>query len=328
MWKIGNTEIKGKVLLAPMAGYTSFGYRKFMEKFGADVTVTEMVSDMGLLYGNRETTEYLSFSKSDVPVGVQIFGFEPKNLAKAAEIVIKKVPFISFIDVNMGCPVPKVTRNGAGSALLKNPKLCGVIIREIKKVTDLPVTAKIRLGWDDKNINFLQVINELENAGVAMIGIHARTTKQLYYGEPRYDVLKDIRKKMAVPLVISGNIFTLDDAKNAIDITGADAVMVARGGVGNPTLIKQINQYYENGSIIPDATFDEQVEYCLELARYLIEEKGEEKAMRVYRSMAPKFFKGIPEVKKLNSRLASELVSYDSLVEIINDYKSRHYDDF
>ena len=328
MWKIGNTEIKGKVLLAPMAGYTSFGYRKFMEKFGVDVTVTEMVSDMGLLYGNRETTEYLSFSKSDVPVGVQIFGFEPKNLAKAAEIVIKKVPFISFIDVNMGCPVPKVTRNGAGSALLKNPKLCGEIIREIKKVTDLPVTAKIRLGLDDKNINFLQVINELENAGVAMIGIHARTTKQLYYGEPRYDLLKDIRKKMTVPLVISGDIFTLDDAKNAIDITGADAVMVARGGVGNPTLIKQINQYYENGSIIPDATFDEQVEYCLELARYLIEEKGEEKAMRVYRSMAPKFFKGIPEVKKLNLRLASELVSYDSLVEIINDYKSRHYDDF
>ena len=328
MWKIGNTEIKGKVLLAPMAGYTSFGYRKFMEKFGVDVTVTEMVSDMGLLYGNRETTEYLSFSKSDVPVGVQIFGFEPKNLAKAAEIVLKTVPFISFIDVNMGCPVPKVTRNGAGSALLKNPKLCGEIIREIKKVTDLPVTAKIRLGWDDKNINFLQVINELEDAGVAMIGIHARTTKQLYYGEPRYDLLKDIRKKMTVPLVISGNIFTLDDARNAIDVTGADAVMVARGGVGNPTLIKQINQYYEDGSVIPDATFDEQVEYCLELARYLIKEKGEEKAMRVYRSMAPKFFKGIPEVKKLNSRLASELVSYDSLVEIINDYKSRHHDDF
>ena len=328
MWKIGNTEISGKVLLAPMAGYTSFGYRKFMEKFGADVTVTEMVSDMGLLYGNRETTEYLSFSKTDVPVGVQIFGFEPKNLAKAAEIVLKTVPFISFIDVNMGCPVPKVTRNGAGSALLKNPKLCGEIIREIKKVTDLPVTAKIRLGWDDKNINFFEVINELENAGVVMIGIHARTTKQLYYGEPRYDLLKDIRKKMNVPLVISGNIFTLDDARNAIEITGADAVMVARGGVGNPTLIKQINQFYKDGTIIPEATFDEQVEYCLELARYLIEEKGEEKAMRVYRSMAPKFFKGIPEVKKLNSRLASELVSYDSLVEIINDYKSRHHDDF
>ena len=328
MWKIDDIEIKGKVLLAPMAGYTSFGYRKFMEKFGVGVTVTEMVSDMGLIYGNKETTDYLDFPKTDVPVGVQLFGYEPKNLAKAAEIVVKAVPFLSFIDINMGCPVPKVTRNGAGSAILKNPKLAGDIIRAIKEVVNVPVTAKIRLGWDDKNVNFLEVISELEKAGVSMIGIHARTTKQLYYGEPPYELLKDLRKKMSVPLVISGNIYSLEDAKKALEITGADAVMVARGGVGNPTLIKQINQYYEDGSLVPDATFDEQVNYCLELARLLIEEKGEERAMRIYRSIAPKFFKGIPEVKKLNSRLASEMTTYDSLVEIINDYKSRHHDDF
>lgn len=328
MWKIDDIEIKGKVLLAPMAGYTSFGYRKFMEKFGVGVTVTEMVSDMGLIYGNKETTDYLDFPKTDVPVGVQLFGYEPKNLAKAAEIVVKAVPFLSFIDINMGCPVPKVTRNGAGSAILKNPKLAGDIIRAIKEVVNVPVTAKIRLGWDDKNVNFLEVISELEKAGVSMIGIHARTTKQLYYGEPHYELLKDLRKKMSVPLVISGNIYSLEDAKKALEITGADAVMVARGGVGNPTLIKQINQYYEDGSLVPDATFDEQVNYCLELVRLLIEEKGEERAMRIYRSIAPKFFKGIPEVKKLNSRLASEMITYDSLVEIINDYKSRHHDDF
>ena len=328
MWKIGDLEIKGKVVLAPMAGYTSFGYRKFMESFGVDVTVTEMVSDMGLIYGNRETSDYLNFPQTSVPVGVQLFGFDPKNLAKAAQIVAKTVPFISFIDVNMGCPVPKVTRNGAGSSILKNPKLAGDIIRAIKEVTDIPVSAKIRLGWDDKTINFMDVIKELENAGVAFIGIHARTTKQLYYGEPHYELLKDLRKKMSVPLVVSGNIYTLEDAKNALQITGADAVMVARGGVGNPTLVKQINQYFLDGTILPDATFDEQVEYCLELARLLIEEKGEEKAMRVYRSMAPKFFRGIPEVKKLNSRLASEMTTYESLVEIINDYKSRHDVDF
>ena len=328
MWKIGDIEISGKVLLAPMAGYTSFGYRKFMEKFGVGVTVTEMVSDMGLIYGNKETTDYITFPKTDIPCGVQLFGSDPKNMAIAAKIVAKAVPFLSFIDVNMGCPVPKVTRNGAGSSLLKNPKLAGDIIRAIKEVVDVPVTAKIRLGWDDKHINFLEVISELENAGVAMIGIHARTTKQLYYGEPHYELLKDLRKQMSVPLVISGNIYSLEDAKKALEITGADAVMVARGGVGNPTLIRQINEYYENGSIVPDASFDEQVEYCLELARDLIEEKGEQRAMRIYRSIAPKFFKGIPEVKKLNSRLASELTTYDSLVEIINDYKSRHHDDF
>ena len=328
MWKIGDIEVSGKVLLAPMAGYTSFGYRKFMEKFGVGVTVTEMVSDMGLIYGNKETTDYITFPKTDIPCGVQLFGSDPKNMAIAAKIVAKSVPFLSFIDVNMGCPVPKVTRNGAGSSLLKNPKLAGDIIRAIKEVVDVPVTAKIRLGWDDKHINFLEVISELENAGVAMIGIHARTTKQLYYGEPQYELLKDLRKQMSVPLVISGNIYTLEDAKKAFEITGAEAVMVARGGVGNPTLIRQINEYYENGNIVPDATFEEQVEYCLELARDLIEEKDEQRAMRIYRSIAPKFFKGIPEVKKLNSRLASELTTYDSLVEIINDYKSRHHDDF
>ena len=328
MWKIGDIEISGKVLLAPMAGYTSFGYRKFMEKFGVGVTVTEMVSDMGLIYGNKETKDYITFPKTDVPCGVQLFGSDPKNMQIAAKIVAKAVPFLSFIDVNMGCPVPKVTRNGAGSSLLKNPKLAGDIIRAIKEVVDVPVTAKIRLGWDDKNINFMEVISELENAGVAMIGIHARTTKQLYSGEPRYELIRDLRKKMTVPLVVSGNIYTLEDAKKALEITGAEAVMVARGGVGNPTLIRQINQYYLDGTIIPNPTFDEQVEYCLELARDLIEEKGELKAMRVYRSIAPKFFSGIPEVKKLNSRLASELTTYDSLVEIINDYKSRHHDDF
>ena len=328
MWKIGDIEISGKVMLAPMAGVTSFGYRKFMEKFGVGVTVTEMVSDMGLIYGNKETSEYINFTKTGVPVGVQLFGSDPKNIAKAAEIVAKTVPFLDFIDVNMGCPVPKVTRNGAGSSLLKNPKLAGEIIRAIKEVVDVPVTAKIRLGWDDKSINFLEVISELENAGVAMIGIHARTTKQLYYGEPQYELIRDLRKKMSVPLVVSGNIYTLEDAKKALEITGAEAVMVARGGMGNPTLIKQINRYYEDGTVLPDSTFDEQVNYCLELARYLIEEKGEDKAMRIYRSIAPKFFKAIPEVKKLNSRLASELTTYDSLVEIINDYKSRHVDDF
>lgn len=311
-----------------MAGITSFGYRNFMEKFGVGVTVTEMVSDMGLIYGNKETKDYIDFPETDVPCGVQLFGSDPKNMQIAAKIVAKSVPFLSFIDVNMGCPVPKVTKNGAGSSLLKNPKLASDIIRAIKEVVDVPVTAKIRLGWDEKNINFLEVISELENAGVAMIGIHARTTKQLYYGEPRYDLLKDLRKKMSVPLVVSGNIYTLEDAKKALEITGADAVMVARGGVGNPTLIRQINQYYEDGSIINEATFDEQVDYCLELARYLIKEKGEDKAMRIYRSIAPKFFKGVPEVKKLNSRLASELVTYDSLLQIINDYKSRHNDDF
>ena len=320
MFKLGNFEIKGKVLLAPMAGITNYGYRKFMIPFGVDLAVTEMVSDMGLIYGNEETKEYVVYKKANCPTGVQLFGHDPECIKKAAEIALNLNPDIDFFDVNMGCPVPKVTKTGAGSALMQNPKLCGDIIRAIKSVTDLPVTAKIRLGWDDKSINYLQVIKELEEAGVAMIGIHARTRKELYYGAPHYELLKDLRDKMSVPLSVSGNIFTLDDAINALEITKADMVMVARGGVGNPYLITQINHYYETGEKLPTPSLNEQIEYCYSLADSLIEDKGEMRAMRIYRSIAPKFFNGFPNSKPLKTKLAQGLVDRKSLTNLIEEY--------
>lgn len=320
MWKLGNLEIRGKVVLAPMAGYTSFSYRKFFAEFGVPLTYTEMVSDMGLIYGNKETINYLPREKEDVPVGVQLFGSEPENIKKAVLIVLEKAKQVDFIDINMACPVPKVTKTGAGSALLKDPKKCGDIIRAVKEVYHGPVSAKIRLGWDDKSINFMDVIRELENAGVSMVAIHARTKKDLYTGSPRYELLRDLRSKMNVPLLVSGNIFTLDDAINALNITGADAVMVARGGLGNPLLVHQINEYYEHNERIEDATLEEQVDYCLRLARYMIDEYGEDKAMLIYRSIAPKFFFNLPNVKKIKTELANNLHTYKGLERIIFDY--------
>ena len=322
MFKFGNLEIKGKVILAPMAGYTSYGYRDFMNSFGVAFAVTEMVSDMGLIYGNKETASYISFPKTDTPTGVQLFGHEPDNMAKALLICEKSNPNIAFYDVNMGCPVNKVTKTGAGSALLKNPKLCGDIIRALKKVTDKPISAKIRLGWDDNHINYLEVIKELEEAGVDLIALHARTTKELYAGEPHYDLLKDLRKKMSVPLVVSGNIFTVEDAVHALKITGADAVMVARGGVGNPTLISSINRYFEGEELLKP-TFLEQIEYCKKLAKMMIEEKGEVVAMRIYRSIAPKFFNGYPNNKNLKTTLAMNLNTYQDLEDILNEYQEK-----
>ena len=319
MIKIGNLEIKGKVLLAPMAGVTSFGYRKYMEQFGVSICVTEMVSDMGLIYGNKETKTYIDFPKSKIPTGVQLFGYSPENLAKALLICEKENNSIDFYDVNMGCPVNKVTKTGAGSALLKNPKLCGDIIRALKAVTDKPVTAKIRLGWDKKSINYLEVIKELENAGVDMIGIHARTTKDLYSGEPDFELIRDLRKKMNVPLAISGNIYTVEDAVRAMEITGADLVMVARGGMGNPMLIKNINHHFA-GEELEVPTLLDQIKYCKELALSIIEEKGEDVGMRIYRSIAPKFFASFPNVKRLKSRLSIELNKYDDLVNILDEY--------
>ncbi|MCR4880207.1 MAG: tRNA-dihydrouridine synthase family protein [Bacilli bacterium] len=320
MWKLGDLDIKGKVVLAPMAGYTSFGYRDFFTSFGVSLTYTEMVSDMGLIYGNKETISYLPQKKEEVPVGIQLFGSEPQNLKKATQIVMEKTSYFDFIDVNMGCPVPKVTKTGAGSALLKDPKKCGEIIKAIKSVYPGPVTAKIRLGWDDKTINFLEVIKELEKAGVAMIAIHARTKKDLYGGSPRYELIKDLKKKMHVPLLVSGNIFSLDEAIEALEITKADAVMIARGGIGNPILVHQINTYFEQNEKISGATLEEQVDFCLRLARDLIEEKGEEKAMLIYRSIAPKFFFNLPKVKIVKTRLANELKTYKDLENIIFDY--------
>ena len=321
MWKIGNIEIKGKVVLAPMAGVTFLSYRKFMSQYKFDCYYTEMVSDMGLIYGNEETTRYITFGKDIFPTGVQLFGHDPKSMQKASEIAQKSNKNIAFFDINMGCPVPKVTNTGAGSALMKDPKLCGDIVRAIKEVTDLPVTAKIRLGWDNSSINFMEVIKELEDAGVDAIAIHARTRKELYTGKPHYDLLKDLRSKMKVPLIVSGNIYTLDDAINAIEITGADAVMLARGAVGNPFLANQINSYYETGERLMSPSVLEQCDECLRLGKLMVEEFGDSKAMRIYRGIAPAFFSGIPNAKIFKSKLASSLYTYDNLVEIINEIK-------
>ena len=319
MWKLGNIEINGRVVLAPMAGITSAGYRKYLNSFGVDICVTEMVSDMGLIYQNKETESYVSFDKDNVITGVQLFGSNPENLKKATEIALKLNPNIDFIDVNMGCPVPKVTKTGAGSSLMLKPKLAGDIIRAIKEATDKPVTAKIRLGYNE--VNFKDVIKELESAGVAAVGIHARTRKELYAGEPHYNLLKDLRKEMKVPLMVSGNIYTLDEAINALEITGAEAVMVARGGVGNPFLIKQIQTYFESGERLSNPSFLEQCNYCLELAKAMMEEKGELTAMRIYRSIAPKFFSGFANSRTLRTVLATSLTTYQSLVNILEEFK-------
>ena len=322
MWKLGNIEIKGKIILAPMAGITSAGYRKYLNSFGVDICVTEMVSDMGLIYQNKETESYVTFDKDQTITGVQLFGSNPENIKKATGIVLQLNRNIDFIDVNMGCPVPKVTKTGAGSSLMLHPKLAGDIIRAIKEVTDKPVTAKIRLGYNE--VNFKEVIKELEAAGVDAIGIHARTRKELYSGEPHYELLKDLRKEMSVPLMVSGNIYTLDDAIRALDITGAEAVMVARGGVGNPFLIKQIKTFYETGERLPNPSFLEQCEYCLELARAIVEEKGELTAMRIYRSIAPKFFTGFANSRTLRTVLATSLTTYQSLVNILDEFKEEY----
>lgn len=321
MWKIGNVEIKSKVVLAPMAGITSLAYRNFMKKFGVGLTVTEMVSDCGLIYGNDKTIEYLKTTEDERPVAIQLFGGNAENICKAIDVVLKENSIVDFIDINLGCPVPKVTKTGAGSALLKEPKKLYEFMKKICDYSPLPVTAKIRLGWDEKSINFMENIAALEKAGVKAIGLHTRTAKQGYSGKANYEIIRDLQAKMSVPLIISGDIYTLENALQFLDISKATAVMIARGGVGHPRLVEQINHYFETGEKLPDATLDENIAYLLEFADMLIEEKGEYKAMMLLRGIATKFFDGYPNTKKIKNALAQTLTTRDSLMRILSEYR-------
>lgn len=321
MFKIGNITIDSKVVLAPMAGVTSLAYRNFMEPFGVGLTVTEMVSDCGLIYENKKTLDYLKTTELERPIAIQLFGNDSETIIKAMEICEKANPNFDFFDINLGCPVPKVTKAGSGSALLKNPAKLRQMFEKICSSTTKPVTAKIRLGWSDDSINFLENIKALEEAGVAAIGIHARTTSQLYSGKARYELLKDLRNKMNVPLFVSGDIYSLDDAINALDITKADAVMVARGGVGNPQLVRQIDHYFKTGERLPNSTLEENKKYLLQFTDMLIEEKGEYRAMSILRGIAPKFLDGFPGMKPYKNMLAQSLTTKASLERILSEIR-------
>ena len=321
MFKIGNVEIKGRVVLAPMAGVTSLAYRNFMKPFGVALTVTEMVSDCGLIYDNVRTVEYIKTTEEERPIAIQLFGSSAETICRAMDVVLEKNPNIDMFDINLGCPAPKVVKTGAGSALLKDPKKLEEMFKIICAHSPIPVTAKIRLGWNEDTLNFRENIKSLENAGIAAIGLHARTTRAGYAGKPRWDLVKDLRDEMSVPLIISGDMYDISYARKALEITHADAIMVARGGVGNPKLIERLNAYFDGKGEKPYPTKEEQKQYLLKFADMLIEEKGEYTAMMALRGIAPKFFSGFPDAKKLRCKLVSGLTTKQSLLKILGEIK-------
>ena len=320
MWKIKDIEIKSRVVLAPMAGITSIAYREFCKPFGVGLSYTEMVSDCGLVFGNERTFDYVNSSKVDRPLGIQLFGNDYKTMVEAIKIIEEKADY-DILDINLGCPVKKVAGAGSGSSWLKPERLddLRIYIREIVKASSKPVTAKIRLGWDDKSINVNEVVDLLIKEGVSAIGIHARTAKQLYSGKPNFEAIRDLGRKISVPLMVSGDIYTLEDAINAIEITGASAVMVARGGVGNPNLIKQIDHYYKTGEKLSSSPLNEKIEQMKTYVDMLIEEKGEERAMMIARGILPKFLVGFPNTKKVRVALSTQMKTKNDFLEIIKD---------
>ena len=317
--KIKNLELKGKVILAPMAGITSFSYRKFLNKFGCAITYSEMISDCGLIYNNKRTFEMIKTDGSDKPLAIQLFGGNKETLLTALDILEKSNTDYDVLDINLACPVPKVTKSNGGSSWLKDIPAMKDMMKSIVEKSSKPVSAKIRLGWDRNNV--IEIAKALEEAGVSFLTIHCRTKKELYIGEAHYEALKDLKKYITIPYAVSGNIFTINDAIKALEISKADAIAVARGGIGNPLLIKNINHYLNNElDLIEEPTIEGQIEYLKEFTTLLNEEFGEQKAVSILRGIAPKFFNMFSNTKKLKNEISTTITSVDSLFEIANNY--------
>jgi nifR3 family TIM-barrel protein len=321
--KIGEVEIKGPVVLGPMAGVTTLPYRQFMRPFGVALAFTEMVSDCGIVYGNKETFRYADTAPDDHPLGLQIFGSSAATSLKAIEILEQKYTY-EILDLNMGCPVYKVTKTGAGSAWLKRPEEMYAYARLIVQNSHKPVTAKIRLGWDENSINVDETTKLLEQAGIQAITVHCRTTKQGYAGLADYAQIRDLGKRLSVPLIVSGDIFTPQKAKESLQITSGSMVMVARGGLGNPRLVSSIDQYFKDGTVLPNLTIQEEVTYARDFASRLVSYEGERVAMLQLRGLIPHFFSGFPGYKKIRMEISQYIQSWDDLQKIFDGIEERN----
>lgn len=320
---IGNIKIEGHVVLGPMAGITTLAYRKFMKPFGVGLTYSEMISDCGIGYGNQKTLTYLATDPSEYPVGLQLFGFNVENSLKAVQIMEETAKY-DILDLNFGCPVDKVVKTGAGSAWLKRPAEMEEYVCALVNASAHPVTAKIRLGWDENSKNVFEVCKRLENAGISAITVHCRTRAQGYSGHADYHEIEHLREVMQVPLIVSGDIFTVEDAKKALEITHAEGVMVARGGEGNPFLVTQINHYLDTGELLESPGVLKQVEYAETLSNMLIEQFGEYVAVRELRGILPHFFSGFEGHKKLRMVIATTLNTKEDITKILNGVKNKY----
>ena len=303
MWKIGDIEIKNKVVLAPMASISNSAYRTIIKEMGCGLIFAEMVSDKAVQYKNKKTIDLLYMTEYERPIAQQIFGSDIESFKSAAKF-IEDYMKPDIIDINMGCPVPKVAlRAQAGSALLKHPEKVYEIVKEIKETVSVPVTVKIRSGWDDKSINAIEIAKLCEKAGASAISIHARTRAQGYSGKANWDIIKQVKNAVSIPVIGNGDIKTPQDAKRMLDETGCDAVMIGRGVLGNPWLIKDTIEYLESGKLNKEITLKEKIEMLKKHFEYLINTKPDKLALLEIRSHIAWYLKGYPNLKDFKQEL-------------------------
>ncbi len=317
MWQIGNVKINNRIVLAPMADISNTSYRKIIKDMGAGLIYAEMVSDKALVYNSKKTFDLLKYTDYERPLVQQIFGSDETSFVIAAKKIME-IMAPDIIDINMGCPVPKVAvKAQAGSALLKDIKKIKKIVSSVVNAVNVPVTVKIRSGWDETNINAVEVAKACEEAGASAIAVHPRTRSQGYRGKADWNIIKEVKKNVSIPVIGNGDVLSCYDAKRMLDETNCDAVMIGRGVLGNPWLIKECIEYLANGKDPVIVSNIEKLEMLIKHFMYLKEDKSEKVALLEIRSHAMWYLKGIPNVKEIKSKIMN-VKNSEELFTLIN----------
>ncbi len=315
--KIGNVEIEQTSALAPMASVADKSYRLLCKEYGASYLVSEMISSKGLCFGDKKTAKLCEIEEQERPMALQIFGEEPVYMGKAAYLLNEYKPDI--IDINMGCPVPKIVGNGSGSALMKSPKTAFEIVKETVKNADCPVTVKIRAGWDNEHINAVDFAKILEQAGASAIAVHGRTRNQMYSGNADWEIIKQVKQAVSVPVIGNGDVKTPLDCKAMYEQTGCDLVMIGRGSYGRPWIFSEVKHYLETGELLSEPTLDEKMCVMLKHGSMLCKYKGEKQGMKEMRKNVAWYVKGLPNSAKIrgNSGMLNTYVDLENLSDEI-----------
>lgn len=320
MFKIGNVEIKNRIVLAPMAGISNSAFRRIAKEMGVGLVVAEMVSDKAIFYGSKKTIDMLYMKEEERPISQQIFGSDKDSFVYAAKYILETMK-PDIIDINMGCPVPKVaTRAQAGSALLKNPDKVYEIVKAVVDAVNVPVTVKIRSGWDEKSINAVEIAKVIEKAGASAITVHPRTRSQGYSGKADWNIIKQVKDAVNIPVIGNGDIKSCYDAKRMLDETNCDAVMIGRGLLGNPWLIRDCIDYLNNKKIKEVSILD-RLNMVLKHFNYLLEFKEEKIAVLEMRTQVCYYLKGISKEYK---QKFMQINSKEEFIKLVGEVKNEY----